>query len=468
MRRLMAHRDARIYLLGQVVSVFGDSLLTLAMAIWVKTLTGSNSAAGFVYFFFAAASLFAPAAGLLVDRLRRRRLLVVTNAVTAIAVLTLLLVDDAGQVWLIDLVMFAYGLSWTVLSPAQSALLTDLLPDDLLADANGALRTAQESLRLVGPLAGAGLFAAVGAHPIVIIDAITFVVPIICLLALRTDEPTRQPLTQHWRDQMIAGITHVWRTSPLRQAVIAAASAATVIGFDETIIFAVATNGLDRTPSFVGVLISIQGAGAVLGGPTAAALIRRMGEGRLMGLALVISAAGAALQIPPSLPSVTAGVALIGVSFPWLVIALVTLVQRSTPSHLQGRAYSAAATLITVPQTLSIAVGAALIGVTGYQPLLAIIAAVSVLAAIYLLSRPAQRGTTRTARHDPNSEARPRTARHDPNRIIAGAVKRPRRVLLVDRLGPHGGHAATETDRRKWRQPTSEVEEFRDIQRQWE
>jgi MFS family permease len=403
-RRLFAHRDARIYLLGQVVSVFGDSLLTLAMAIWVKTLTGSTSAAGFVFFFFAAASLFAPVAGLLVDRLRRRRVLIATNALSAGAVLLLLLVDDASQVWLIDVVMFAYGLSWTVLSPAQSALLTDLLPADLLADANGALRTAQESLRLVGPLAGAGLFTAFGAHPIVIIDAVTFAVPIICLLVLRVVEPIPQPVTQHWREQMIAGITHVWRTTPIRHAVIAAASAATVIGFDETIIFAVATNGLDRTPSFVGVLISIQGAGAVLGGPTAAPLIRRMGEGRLMGVALVVSAAGAALQMPPFLPSVTAGVLLIGVSFPWLVIALVTLVQRSTAPHLQGRAYSATATLITVPQTGSIAVGAALIGVTGYRPLLAIITTVSVLAAIYLLSRPEQRG-------------------HGPSGLVASAVQ---------------------------------------------
>jgi hypothetical protein len=122
-----------------------------------------------------------------------------------------------------------------------------------------------------------------------------------------------------------------------------------------------------------------------------------------MGVALVVSAAGAALQMPPFLPSVTAGVALIGVSFPWLVIALVTLVQRSTAPHLQGRAYSAAATLITVPQTVSIAIGAALIGVTGYRPLLATIAAVSVLAAIYLLSRPEQRG-------------------HDPSRVATGAV----------------------------------------------
>ena len=50
--------------------------------------------------------------------------------------------------------MFAYGLSSIVLGPAQSALLTVMVPADLLPDANGALRTAQESLRLIGPWSG--------------------------------------------------------------------------------------------------------------------------------------------------------------------------------------------------------------------------------------------------------------------------------------------------------------------------
>ncbi len=46
MRRLLAHRNARLYLSGQVMSLFGDSALWLAMAIWIKILTGSSSAAG--------------------------------------------------------------------------------------------------------------------------------------------------------------------------------------------------------------------------------------------------------------------------------------------------------------------------------------------------------------------------------------------------------------------------------------
>ncbi len=141
MRQLLARRDARIYLTGQLFSLFGDSSLWLAMGIWVRTLTGSNAQAGLVFFFFTAPSLLAPALGLLADRVRRRILLLATNTLTAGAVLALLAVTGPGQVWLIDIVMFAYGLSYGVLGPAQSALLTVMVPAELLPDANAALRT---------------------------------------------------------------------------------------------------------------------------------------------------------------------------------------------------------------------------------------------------------------------------------------------------------------------------------------
>ena len=108
MRQLLARRDARIYLTGQVFSLFGESCLWLAMGVWVRTLTGSNAQAGLVFFFYTAASLLAPALGLLADRVRRRPLLLAVNTLTAAAVLALLAVHGSGQVWLIDAVMFAY------------------------------------------------------------------------------------------------------------------------------------------------------------------------------------------------------------------------------------------------------------------------------------------------------------------------------------------------------------------------
>lgn len=131
--------------------------------------------------------------------------------------------------------------------------------------------------------------------------------------------------------------------------------------------------------------------GALVGGPTAAPLIRRLGEGRLIGVALLTAAVGALLELPPSLAPVVAGFILFGAAIPWLVVALISLTQRLTPSELQGRAYSAVETLITVPQTVSIALGAGLITLTGYRPLLMAVAALMSSAAAYLLTRPEQR-----------------------------------------------------------------------------
>lgn len=388
MRRLLAHRDARVYLAGQTFSLLGDSSLWLAMGIWVKTLTHSNTQAGLVFFFFTAPALLAPVSGLLVDRFRRRPVLIAANILTGLAVLALLSAHGPGQVWLIDAIMVAYGLSYTVLGPAQSALLTVMLPAELLPDANGALNTVQQALRLLGPLTGAGLFVALGAHLIAIIDSATFAIAALSLMLLRVRERAPQPTHDRWSRKVMGGVHHIWRTVELRQVVLAGACTTAVFGFIETIAYAITEQGLHKPAAFVGVLAATQGAGAVAGGLSAAALLRRAREGRLMGIAMLIAASGAVLQIPALLPIVLLGELLFGAAIPWLIISLITLSQRLTPPDLQGRVYAAAETLITTPQTISIALGAGLITLTGYRPLLAAMATIFTLTATYLLTHP--------------------------------------------------------------------------------
>jgi MFS family permease len=390
-RRLLAHRNPRIYLIGQAFSLFGDSCLWLAMGVWVRTLTGSNAQAGLVFFFYTAASLLAPALGLLADRVRRRPLLLVANTLTGVAVLALLAVHGAGQVWLIDAVMFAYGVSGQVIGPAQSALLTVMVPAELLPDANAALRTAQEGLRLVGPLTGAALFVAVGPHVVTVLDAATFAFPVASLLLLRVHEPPPHPAEGHWASQVAAGVRHIRQVVELRQIVIAGTCMATVFGFTETAVYAIITDGLHRPAAFIGVTSAVQGIGAVAAGLTAAPLVRRVGEGRLVGLAMLAAAAGIALMILPLLAPVIAGAALFGAAIPWLVIGLMTLTQRLTPPQLQGRVFAAVEVLITTPQTLSIALGAALITIVGYQLLLTAMAVIFTATAFFVLTRPEQR-----------------------------------------------------------------------------
>jgi MFS family permease len=386
----LAERNARWYLTGQTFSLFGDTALWLAMGIWVKELTGSSGDAGLTFFFFGLGSICSPLAGLVVDRVRRRSLLIWANLAGAAVVLALLAVHGRNQVWLIWLVILVYGIIYAYLSSAQSALLVTMLDDDLLIDANGALRTIREGLRLVGPLAGAGLFALIGGGAVAIVDSATFLIAAAALLFVHVEEGKPQPSEQHWLREVGAGAAHIWRTVVLRQITMAAAFACLVIGFLEPIAFAVVSQGLHRVPTFLGVIIAVQGIGAVAGGLTSAPAARRIGEGPLCGFGLVLLAIGSGLFMVANLVAVFAGALVLGESLPWVIVGFMTLLQRRTPPELQGRVSAAADTLTSIPQTASIAVGATLLGIVDYRLLLAVVAAVVAGAGAYLLTRREQ------------------------------------------------------------------------------
>ncbi|HLN07227.1 MAG TPA: MFS transporter [Acidimicrobiales bacterium] len=390
MRKLLKHRNARRYLIGQSFSLFGDTAMFLAMGIWVKVLTGSNGEAGLVFFAFGVAALLSPLAGMVVDRLPRRPLLFWSNLGGGGVVLLLLLVHGRGQLWLIYAVAFLYGLAYTFLSAGQSALLKLMLPDELLGDARGMLSTVREGLRLFGPLTGAGLFALAGGGVVAIVDAATFVIAAGSLLLVRVEEAKAEPEDVHWFVEVTAGIRHIWSSIVLRQMIIAGGITLLVVGFSESICFAVVSDGLHRPPTFLGVVIAVQGVGAILGGPTAAPLARRIGEGPLMGLGLILVAAGAGLFAIPALAGVMPGAILFGVGIPWIVVGAYTMLQRLTPLELQGRVSAAADTVLSTPQVLSIAVGAWLIGIVNYRILLAVMSGTVLVAAAYLLSRKEQ------------------------------------------------------------------------------
>lgn len=386
MRGVLRIRAARLYLVGQAFSMLGDSALLLAAAIWVKELTGSDGAAGLTFFFVVAPSLLAPLAGVLVDRVRRRGVLLWGNALTGVALLPLLLVRNAGQVWIIWVVMVLYGVSYTVLGPAQSALLPSIVPDALLADANALLRTVREGLRLVAPLLGAGLLTIAGGAAVAALDAATFVIAVGTLLALRVVERTPDATErEHRLREVSAGFRHVAAVPALLRMTVATAVVLLVVGFLETAPFAVVAQGLHRPPTFLGVLQGVQGAGAVVGGLTAAPVLRTAGESALAAFGMVLLAAGSALLIVPSLPVVLAGSVVIGCSLPWLLVGSNTLLQRRTPDRLQGRVFAAVELATSTPQTVSIVVGAALITVVPYGALLAAVAVVTAASGIGLL-----------------------------------------------------------------------------------
>jgi MFS family permease len=386
MRRLLGMRDARLYLVGQSFSLLGDTALWLALALWARELAGSPSAGAMVIFCIAAPQLAAPLSGLLVDGGRRRTLLMWVNPLTAVAVLPLLAVHDRGDLWILYAVALAYGASYTLLGAGQSALLATMLPPELLGAANTVLQTVREGLRLVTPVAGVGLYTVAGGQAVALLDAATFLIAFATLLAMRHREPRPAPSGEPWHVAVAGGARHVKRTTSLRQIALGGAAGVLVIGFSETMLFAI-PQGLHRPPSFAGVLMFAGGVGAIAGAATTTRALARHGEGRAAGLGLAVLAIGTLATADASVPVVLAGQALFGFGLPWLIVAVTTLVQRASPPHLQGRVYSAMEIALGLPQTLSIALGAALATAVDYRLLLVTEALVAAAAGLYLLTR---------------------------------------------------------------------------------
>lgn len=388
MRRLLANRDFRLVLAAEVTSAFGDWAMFIVMAVWMKTLTGSSWRAGMVFFALALGALAGPLGGLLADRFKRRPMMIASDVVLAAVVLLLLFVHTAADAWLIYLVAVLYGAVGTVFYPARAALMRLMLPEELLADANGALSIARQGLRVVAPALGAGLYVAFGHNggTVAILDAASFVGSALFLLGVRLRETRPEPPEHHFMREVTKGLEHVWQTLPLRQITIGTTVALLVAGFTETLIFSV-LQAVGKSPAWFGVLAPLQGAGSIAGGVTAGIVVRRLGETRTVGLGLALFGLCGALLAVPSLAVVAAAFTVAGVGVVWLIVGFTTALQTKTPLAIQGRVSAAADISLSVAQAVSIATGAALSTTVDFRVLLLVMGGIVAASAAYLLTR---------------------------------------------------------------------------------
>src|SRR3954453_16089697 len=374
---------SRLYA-GLTASMFGDSAMLLVLSIWVKSLTGSNAQAGLTFFFMVIPALFAPLLGVWIDRVRRKPLLVWGHLASALGVLPLVLVHGPGQVWIIWAVAMLYGVSFVVLPAALNGLLKELMPEEMLVDANSSLQTTKESFRLFGPLIGALLFTWLGGWAVALLDAASFVVAAAVIATIAVHEVTPDVEEARYWQQLTAGLRHLGSDRVLKHVLIGFGIAVLVLGFMESSIYAL-LDAFDKPATFVAVIVSVQGVGAVAGGLASGAVVKRIGEVATCVVGLALMVAGILVMAAThSLVVVCLSAALFGASLPPITVAFMTLIQRRTPQAIMGRVSTAVEVVMAAPQAISLAAGSLLVVLLSYRTIFLVIAAVTAVAAAYL------------------------------------------------------------------------------------
>ncbi|MFG2513953.1 MFS transporter [Streptomyces sp. NPDC048584] len=376
MKSLLGRRGFRTIFVALTVSMLAESVLILALGVWVKELTGSDGLAGATFLALSAPMLVAPLAGWVVDRIPRRVIFVALNLITAGLLLPLLVVRQESDLWIVYTVAVGYGLSYIVLGATVSALVPELVPADLLPEANSALQTVKQALRLLGPLIGAGLFSLLGGAKLAAVCAVCFLVAgVVGMLLGAGQQVVRIPETADrptWSSEVGAGLAHLVRDPVLRKVAVCSALSMIGLGVGESLYFAYVDQGLGRDAAFLGVLVSAQGVGGVAGGVASARIVRRFGEVGAVGVGIALFALGSLALIQPTLWLALPASVLIGMGLPVSMVGTNTLLQRRTPAHLLGRAATALDALVSGPQALAIGAGAVLVGVVDYRLLFAV------------------------------------------------------------------------------------------------
>jgi MFS family permease len=356
----------------------------LVLSIWVKTLTGSNAQAGITFFFMVIPALFAPLLGIWIDRLKRKPFLVWGHLASGVVILPLVLVRGPGQVWIIWVVAMLYGVSFIALPAALNGLLKELLPEQMLVDANSALQTTKESFRLFGPLIGALLFTWLGGWAVALLDALSFFVAaaVIATITVRETEPEARDA--HFWQELTAGLRYLGTDRVLKHVLIGFGITMLVLGFTESSIYAL-LDAFDRSATFVSVIVTVQGVGAIAGGLSSGWVVKRIGEVATFVVGLVGLVAGIAIMgATHNIVVVCLSASVFGMSLPMMIVAFMTLVQRRSPQAIMGRVSTAVEVVMSVPQAVSLALGSALVVILTYRQIFAIMCVVTMLAAAHI------------------------------------------------------------------------------------
>jgi predicted MFS family arabinose efflux permease len=355
--------------LGEVVSYLGDWFNTIALYTAVQSAAGTGQAvAGVMIAKTLPVFLIAPVSGPLVDRFDRRRLLLAMDLARAVGALGLIVAHQLGSLGGLYALTVAMILCAGIALPAKSAALPQIVPREHLAVANALSGGTWSIMLAVGAALGGGATELFGVSASFAIDAVSFLASAAFFVGLPALPPVARTRAQ---TSFIDGLRYLAREKYLcalvllKPAMTLASAAIILIPFYGAGAFPEASG-----PSYVGLLWTFRGLGAVVGSLAVRAVFgdapRTMRRLTILGFFLIGGAYGL-LGEAETFASVCSAffVAAIGNGLVWVFSG--TLLQWEADEAYRGRLFALEFGLSTLSiAAASWAGGAALDA--GYSP----------------------------------------------------------------------------------------------------
>jgi MFS family permease len=338
--RALRHRNYRIFMGGQLISLIGTWMQTVAESWLVYRLTGSALLLGLAGFANRIPIfLLAPIGGAVADRYNRHRIVIATQVASMVlaAALAVLTLTHLVRIWHLMTIAALLGVVNAFDIPARQAFVVELVDREDLQNAIALNSSMFNGARVVGPAVAGVLVAAVGEGWCFLANSASYIAVIVGLLIMRVPRaPAARPASVV--EHVMEGFRFVSRSRPI-VALLLLLGLISLMGMPYSVLMPIiADQTFHSGARGLGILMGSAGVGALLGALSLASRVGLQGYGRTIALAAI--GFGLSLMAFSLARTLWLGVALllpVGFAMMTQMAASNTLIQSMIPNHLRGR-----------------------------------------------------------------------------------------------------------------------------------
>lgn len=300
----LAVPNYRLFFFGQLASVMGNWMQTVAQSFLVLRLTGSGTELGLtVAARFVPIFLLGPWGGVIADRVDRRKLMVATQVSSAVlaGIFALLIGTGSIRLWMVYLLALAFGLVNVFDNPARQSTISDLVDRSHLSNAVLLNSITINAARIFGAAAGGVIAAGFGLALCFALNGVSFLVVVLTLLLMDKSAIGKPPRAARAPRQVRDGFRYVAHTPELLFPLLMVAIVGMLAWEFQVSLPLLASTVFHGGAGTYGAMTSVMGAGAVAGGLVSASR-KHIGTRALalsaIGWGLAITVAALAPTLP--------------------------------------------------------------------------------------------------------------------------------------------------------------------------
>jgi MFS family permease len=284
--RALRHRNFQLFFSGQLISLTGTWMQTVAQSWLVYQMTGSSLKLGAVGFASQIpVFLVAPIGGMVADRVNRHKVVISTQIASMILAFTLAALTLTHRVRVPHIFVLAalLGIVNAFDIPGRQSFLVDMVGREDLMNAIALNSSMFNGARVIGPAVAGILVAKIGEGWCFFLNGISYIAVIIGLLLMRVHCPRRSQSDSPLED-IVEGFRWARETGPIRSLLLLL-GVVSLVGMPYTVLMPIfADRILHGGAKALGILMGFTGVGALLGALTLAVRQGVKGLGRLVSI----------------------------------------------------------------------------------------------------------------------------------------------------------------------------------------